>query len=61
VQFERHYTEEHGGRERDASRLYESGYKQGRIKGEGNGGNCPGPSVPRGPPVMTFVLNKTFV
>ena len=28
----------------------------------GNGGNCPGPSAPRGPPVLTlFVLNKILV
>ena len=35
---------------------------QGRIKGGGNGGNCPGPSAPRGPPWWhLFVLNKVFV
>jgi len=26
--------------------------------GRGNGGNCPGPSSPRGPPVMTFICFK---
>jgi len=32
---------------------------QGRIKGGGNGGNCPGPPAARGPPVMMkFVCFK---
>ena len=36
--------------------------RQVRIKGKGNGGNCPGPSAPRGPPWWhSFVLNIIFV
>jgi len=31
---------------------------QGQIKGEGNGGNCPGPPAARWPPVMKFICFK---
>jgi len=35
--------------------LHLLGYHQGRIKGEGNGGNCPGTPAGRGLPVMKYI------